>query len=108
MKSSEQYLIEAADAAELARQQTHAPAAMAAHTARGRLLLELSRTLVEREAAGLEPVTTPDPVAVLDCHDRRWDRRPDGQYRQPGGISRHTYQGLMAQFGPLRPAEVSR
>lgn len=113
IKSSEYYLSKAAELAERAEQQTHDRVAMAALTDLAGLNLELAQTLAEREAAGLEPVTAPEPVAVLDCHDRRWDRRPDGRYDLRGAGLIPMYSGMeLAQvgvaFGPLRPAEVSR
>lgn len=113
MKSSEHYLSKAAELAERAEQQTHSREAMAALTALGQFNLELARTLAEREAAGLEPVTAPEPIAVLDCHDRRWDRRPDGRYDLRGVGANPMLSGIPltnveAAFGPLRPAEESR
>ncbi|HEU5282858.1 MAG TPA: hypothetical protein VFU53_03520 [Burkholderiales bacterium] len=108
MKSSEHYLSKAAELAERAEQQTHSREAMAALTALGQFNLELARTLAEREAAGLEPVTAPEPVAVMDCHDRRWDRGPDGRYAHPAYAMSVTYEYLAKHAGPLRPAEVSK
>lgn len=108
IKSSEQYLQKAAELAARAEQQTHDRHAMAALTELGILNLELAKTLAEREAAGLEPVATTEPVAFLDAHDQLWERQEDGVYlcRRTGATAR--YGAAQVMFGPLRPAEVSR
>lgn len=114
IKSSEQYLAKAAELAGRAERQTHDRHAMVALTNLGILNLELAKVLAEREAAGLTVPTEAErePVAVLDCHDRRWVSEPGdaGWWTcvTPGIKPFGSFKGLEAAFGPLRPAEVSR
>ena len=114
IKNSEHYLRKACELAERAeRQGTEAarPEVMAALTELARLNTELYGILLQREVAGLEPIEQESPVAVLDCHDRRWERGGDGLYRTKAlGIAGVVYrpENLAGAFGPLRPAEVSR
>lgn len=108
IRNSEYYLAEAAAAAELARQQTHSPDAMRAHVERGQLLLALSTTLAEREAAGLSVSAEVESTAFLDAHDQLWELLPSGAYHcKATGATAH-YEAAQSMFGPLRPAEVSR
>lgn len=108
IKSSEHYLSKAAELAERAEQQTHSREAMAALTALGQLNLNLAKTLAEREAAGLEPVATPEPAAFLDAHDQLWEQLPSGAYHCKATGATAWYEAAQSMFGPLRPAEVSR
>lgn len=108
IKSSEQYLAKAAELAVRAEQQTHDRHAMVALTELGILNLELAKVLAEREAAGLEPVATTEPVAFLDAHDQLWELLPSGAYHCKATGATAFYEAAQSMFGPLRPAEVSR
>ncbi len=109
IKDSEHYLAEAAAALELARQQTHSAPAMEMHTNRARALMEMYDRVMLREVTGLTPVEPSAPVAVLDCHDRLWERGEGEGFATPGiPDSTFTYDELAAFAGPLRPAEPPR
>lgn len=115
--TSEAYIAAAAEALEKSGQATHNTEAMRVHAYRAGVLLDMARTLAEREESGQVPIEPALPAAFLDCHDRRWVQvGDDGDYRLtafPDGVTTSPNHALTLHitsiregFGPLRAVEA--